>query len=140
MDLEAYTRIWDRAAERLTQEAKAAYGDSQKQALYTAAALASAVAEASQFEQKTDEKVFFPIMKAWKLHSIPWRLIAPHEERAKRNHAQSLERLAERGGLNPTEALCVIEDRALEYPSKTDTVGAMADEAKLAKLVAEFGT
>ena len=43
--------------------------------------------------------------------SIPWSLIAPHEQQAQRNHGQSLRRLAERGGLSHGEAVAVIEDR-----------------------------
>lgn len=43
--------------------------------------------------------------------SIPWALIAPHEAQAKENHDQTLERLAERGGLDPDEAVAVLEDR-----------------------------
>jgi hypothetical protein len=42
---------------------------------------------------------------------VPWAFVAPHEERAQRNHSQSLERLAERGGLSPTELLAVVTDR-----------------------------
>lgn len=41
--------------------------------------------------------------------SIPWEAIAPYEGQAKQNHGgQSLERLAERGGLSPTEAYLVM--------------------------------
>lgn len=43
--------------------------------------------------------------------SVPWSLLTPHEERAKMNHDQSLERLAERGGLDPAEMLAILEDR-----------------------------
>lgn len=43
--------------------------------------------------------------------SILWSAIAPHEEQALKNHWQSLERLAERQGLSPGEALAVMEDR-----------------------------
>ena len=50
----------------------------------------------------------FPIMDG---PAIPWRLIAPHERQARRNHDQSLERLAERSGLSCCEALAVLEDR-----------------------------
>ncbi len=45
------------------------------------------------------------------MRSIPWGLIEPHRLQAERNHWQSLERLAERGGLAPSEALAVLEDR-----------------------------
>lgn len=44
--------------------------------------------------------------------AIPWVLLAPHERQARSNHGgQSLERLADRGGLSPCEALAVLEDR-----------------------------
>ncbi len=52
----------------------------------------------------------FPIMNG---PSIPWSMIAPHEHQALANHSQTLECLARRGGLDPTEALAVIEDRPL---------------------------
>ena len=44
---------------------------------------------------------------------VPWGFLAPHEERAQGNHAQSLQRLNERGGLSPAEMMCVIENRKL---------------------------
>jgi len=40
--------------------------------------------------------------------SVPWSIIAPWESTAQRNHSQSLERLAERGGLCATEMLHVL--------------------------------
>ena len=49
----------------------------------------------------------FPIMGG---PSIPWRMIAPHDGQAKINHDQTLERLAERGGLSPEEAIAVLDD------------------------------
>ena len=45
--------------------------------------------------------------------SVPWRLLAPHEEQAKRNHDQDLERLASRGGLGPLEMRAIVEGRRL---------------------------
>lgn len=42
---------------------------------------------------------------------VPWELVAPHEKQAFANHHQSLERLAERGGLGPVELVAVLEDR-----------------------------
>jgi len=44
--------------------------------------------------------------------SVPWDFMAPHERQARRNHDQSLTRLAERGGLDVTEALAVVEGRS----------------------------
>lgn len=61
----------------------------------------------------------FPIMDdpRW---TIPWDLIAPHEAQAQRNHSQSLERLAERGGLSSCEAMAVIENRLYYSLSKRE--------------------
>lgn len=43
---------------------------------------------------------------------VPWSVLAPHEKQAMSNHGgQSLERLAERGGLSPKEMFAVIGDR-----------------------------
>ena len=48
----------------------------------------------------------FPILDGG--FAIPWEMIAPHEWQAKKNHDQSLDVLASRGGLGPEEALCVL--------------------------------
>ena len=56
----------------------------------------------------------FPIMgklTGTHLPSIPWAAIAPSELQARRNHDQTLDRLAERGGLSPSEAIAVLEGR-----------------------------
>lgn len=42
--------------------------------------------------------------------SVPWALVAPHEERAQRNHSQSLRRLAQRGGLTAQELYAVLNN------------------------------
>ncbi len=42
--------------------------------------------------------------------SVPWHVMAPHEAQAQKNHGQSLEQLAVRGGLSPAEAWCVVHD------------------------------
>lgn len=52
-----------------------------------------------------------PIMGATLLSEIPWAFIAPHEAQALRNHGQTLNRLAERGGLAACEAIDIIEGR-----------------------------
>lgn len=43
---------------------------------------------------------------------VPWEMVAPHEMQAHENHDQTLERLAERGGLGACELVAVLEDRA----------------------------
>lgn len=53
----------------------------------------------------------FPIFDGIVYIWIPWSVLAPHEKQAQLNHGQSLERLAERRGLCPSEAIAVIEDR-----------------------------
>jgi len=52
----------------------------------------------------------FPILGAKDApRSIPWRVLAPHEKQAQRNHSQSLESLARRGGLCWSEAYGVLK-------------------------------
>jgi hypothetical protein len=51
------------------------------------------------------------IMSATLLSEIPWSVIAPHEKQALSNHGQTLNRLAERGGLAACEAIDIIEGR-----------------------------
>lgn len=54
----------------------------------------------------------FPILNPHnRIKSIPWDMIEPHRDQAKKNHMQSLERLAERGGLTWDELACVLADR-----------------------------
>lgn len=43
--------------------------------------------------------------------AVPWDMIGPHDNQAQRNHDQTLERLAQRGGLSACEALAVLGDR-----------------------------
>lgn len=44
---------------------------------------------------------------------FPWGLLWPHQAQADDNHGQTLQRLAERGGLDPQEMLMVIEGKPL---------------------------
>ena len=53
---------------------------------------------------------FFPILQVPGF-KLPWALIEPHRQQAMKNHGQTLERLAERGGLSFDEAAAVLEDR-----------------------------
>jgi hypothetical protein len=60
-------------------------------------------------------KKWFPLQDG---PMIPWGVIAPHEGQAQRNHGQSLQRLAERGGLGVGEFWYVMNDidlRAISY-------------------------
>jgi len=59
----------------------------------------------------TWEKVhYFPIMHGQQLRGLLWDEIKPHEQQAQRNHDQSLKMLASRGGLDPIELWCVVND------------------------------
>ena len=49
----------------------------------------------------------YPIMGG---PSVPWEVMIPHEQSAQRRHGQSLQRLAERGGLSAGEAWCILND------------------------------
>lgn len=110
-------------------------------ASWYAARLVASLAEAEAKVAKLTERRF-PIQDG---PSIPWRAIAPHERQALRNHDQSLETLARRGGLSPCEAVAVLEDRKWrsmpEDESKarlvelTDPIGA---EDATAKRIAEW--
>lgn len=52
--------------------------------------------------------------------SVPWSLLAPHEAQAMTNHSQTLERLAERGGLAPNEMAAVLSDEHWRHWLKRD--------------------
>lgn len=43
--------------------------------------------------------------------SAPWAFLEPHRAQAFTNHGQTLERLAERGGLDPVEMWCVVHGK-----------------------------
>ena len=42
---------------------------------------------------------------------VPWELVKDHEKQALKNHDQSVQRLAERGGLDHLELVAVLTDR-----------------------------
>lgn len=41
--------------------------------------------------------------------SVPWAAVEPARSTAMKNHGQTLERLAERGGLSPKELVCALD-------------------------------
>lgn len=50
-----------------------------------------------------------PVMRGKSIKSIPMALLQPYEEQTLRNHSQSLQRLAERGGMDPCEILGIVQ-------------------------------
>lgn len=64
--------------------------------------------------------------------AVPWDMVRPHDRQARRNHDQSLKRLAARGGLHPVELLAVLDGRPFperEYLAAPEQVcaGAIAE-------------
>lgn len=45
--------------------------------------------------------------------AVPWRLLGTHEAQALLNHGQTLQRLAERGGLSPFEMRAIVKGLGL---------------------------
>ncbi len=73
--------------------------------------LAAATARASELEKELArfKSRRFPVLGGGM--TVPWLMVAPCAPQAYENHSQTLERLAERGGLCWTELLCVLECR-----------------------------
>jgi hypothetical protein len=67
--------------------------------------------------------------------TVPWLMLAPHEPQAVDNHGQTLQRLAERGGLGWAEMLCVLEGRSWQKRSVSSDELA---KPKVLALVAAF--
>jgi len=62
----------------------------------------------------------FPILKGreecpftW----IPWDVIEEHRKQAEENHGQTLERLAQRGGLDPGELFLALNNLEIRTPA-----------------------
>ncbi len=70
-----------------------------------------------------------PIMAKGAL-PLPWSIIEPHEAQALKNHGQTLERLAERGGLSACEAVAILEDRSWHRMSEEDAFIRLANIVK----------
>jgi hypothetical protein len=58
--------------------------------------------------------------------AVIWHVFAPHEEQARLNHGgQDLLALARRGGLDPAEAVAVLEDRPWRPMKLVEAVAAL---------------
>ena len=51
-----------------------------------------------------------PVMSSKYLKQMPMAMLSPFERQAQRNHGQSLDRLAARGGLCPSEVLSILHN------------------------------
>lgn len=78
---------------------------------------------------------FFPILGSKTIKRVPWVLAEKCRQQAAANHSQTLERLAERGGLSPSEFWCAFHGHRWNHPSRPTETYAEAwliDKAELA--------
>ena len=75
-----------------------------------------------------------PILQSKPPQTIPWVMLIPHETWAWINHGQTLEELANRGGLSWAEALAILQDKKWRDAIQSDKEA----EPIVKKLVAEF--
>ena len=59
--------------------------------------------------------------------SVPWDMLNEHRRQCFANHGQTPERLAERGGLAPSEMVAVLEDRRFRAMTNSDAVSRLND-------------
>lgn len=76
----------------------------------------------------------YPILQSKPPQTIPWVMLIPHETWAWINHGQTLEELANRGGLSWAEALAILQDKKWRDAIQSDKEA----EPIVKKLVAEF--
>lgn len=80
----------------------------------------------------------FPILRSGRdkhpFKWVPWDVIEAHRKQAEKNHLQTLERLAQRGGLSASELYLALEDRALYDRAGHDTLTEKERWAELEKL------
>lgn len=66
----------------------------------------------------------FPILGTNPKEYILLDIVKSHEKQAIKNHSQTLERLAERGGLSWVEMLFVLEDKNYDFYTKLTEISA----------------
>lgn len=67
----------------------------------------------------TDDRTF-PVLGSQPAARVPWLFIETHARQVYRNHGQTLQRLAERGGLSWGEIRLAIEGRRLTFERDPD--------------------
>lgn len=73
-------------------------------------------ADLKRVEGERDGNKLFPISDG---PSVPWRVLRPHEKQCRINHDQSLEAIANRGGLSSAEAWCIVNDQTWRVATNT---------------------
>jgi hypothetical protein len=77
----------------------------------------------------------FPVLPRYgeyERRTVPWDFVRPYEARAQKNHDQTLEVLAARGGMSECELIALAEDRPWKSMDARDA------RARLAELVARW--
>lgn len=80
----------------------------------------------------------FPILGSEPKEYIPLDIVKSHEKQAIRNHSQTLERLAERGGLGWVEILFVLEDKNYDFHTKLTEMSARIKVLEIVKRKGEI--
>ena len=78
---------------------------------------------------KLFERNLYPVIQTFPEEFIPYDIIAPHEGQALENHVQTLQQLAERGGLDWAEILAILRGKRRSF-----VYDISRDEAKAAVL------
>ena len=87
-----------------------------------------------------DRKYFARLKELACPHSVPWDFIAEHADGCQRNHGQTPERLAERGGLSPAEIVAVVDtDGSYEQRHAAWNMTPEQEVARLCELLAVWG-
>lgn len=77
-----------------------------------------------------EERKGFPILNSGK-QTVDWQLVADHGDQVRKNHYQSVERLAQRGGLSWCELHAVLHNRTWRKMDENEAIIAIrALEAK----------
>jgi hypothetical protein len=76
----------------------------------------------------------FPILGSKPKEYIPLDIVKPHEKQAIRNHGQTFERLAERGGLDWVEMLFVLEDKDCDFHTELTEMSARTKVLEMVNL------
>ena len=75
--------------------------------------------QTAEFYEARRSKIPYPC-------GVPYSLVEAHDAQAQSNHSQTLERLAQRGGLSPLEVWCIVNDK--KWHDKGDMTEAKAIE------------
>ena len=67
------------------------------------------------------------------IKTLPWKFVETATKRIEYNHSQTLERLAQRGGLDWYEILCGLKDERLRFSGPIDRLACANEVMRLFK-------